>query len=251
MTEPCNFIICTTQRSGKTWLARTLECLGTGAAQEYVTMLHRRNAMLVEGWDRGGIAGFVEAILGQQAGRPAGLSVPWNEMSWLARQSGFSESELLDRLAELMGRDTRLIFLVRRDIVAQAVSHYLLRQTGYAHSFNSEESRQSRSSVEYDAKQISRYLSLSRTAYRAWQALLKDRAHCTVHYEQLNADTVNEVRRLLAYIRFGQELSEARIRSCAGRTEKVGDGLNEEMIARFISEPECQATIAEARKLVS
>jgi LPS sulfotransferase NodH len=147
--------------------------------------------------------------------------------------------------------DTKLIFLVRRDIVAQAVSHYLLRETGYAHSFNSEESRQSRSSVEYDAKQISRYLSLSQTAYQAWRTLLKDRAHCTVHYEQLTVDTVNEVRRLLTYIGFGQDLSDARIASCAGRTEKVGDRLNEEMIARFISEPECQATIAEARKLVS
>jgi hypothetical protein len=80
--------------------------------------------------------------------------------------------------------------------------------------------------------------------------LLKDRAHCIVQYEQLNADTVNEVRRLLAYVRFGRNLSDARIASCAGRTEKVGDRLNEEMIARFIEEPECQATIAEARKLV-
>jgi LPS sulfotransferase NodH len=251
LTGPCNFIVCTTQRSGKTWLVRTLECLGTGAAQEYVTMLHRGNAMLVEAWNRVGLAGFVEALLGQQAGRPAGLSVPWNEMAWLARHSGLSEAELLDRLVELMGRDTRLLFLVRRDIVAQAVSHYLLRETGYAHSFNSEESRQSRSSVEYDAKQISRYLSLSQTAYQAWRTLLKDRAHCIVHYEQLTVDTVNEVRRLLTYIGFGRDLSDARIASCAGRTEKVGDRLNEEMIARFISEPECQATIAEARKLVS
>ena len=249
---PHNYIICTTQRSGKTWLAFTLRCLGAGDAPEYITLLHRNKAGLVAAWDRGGLAGFVDAFLRQQDDgekkRPAGLSVPWNELSWLARRSGLSEADLLDRLVELMGENTKLIFLVRRDIVAQAVSHFLLRKTGYAHSFHGEDRRESRASVEYDAREISRYLSFSQTAYMSWQALLKDRPHCVVQYEALAADTVNEVRRLLAYIQFGHDLTDAEIRRCAGKTKRVGDELNEEMIARFVSDPDYQPRIAEAKK---
>ena len=252
---PHNYIICTSQRSGKTWLARTLECLGTGGANEYVNALHRKRPNLVEAWDRGGLPGFVAEFMRDQtssgAHRPAGLSLAWNEFSKLARKSDLSTGDLLDRLVELMGGDTRIIFLVRRDLVAQAVSRFLLRETGYAHSFQSKENRKSRASVDYDARQIFLSLAWSQKAYLQWGALLMSRPHCLVWYEELVSDTVAEVRRLLDYIGFGAEITDADIQRCAGKTTRIGDDINDHMIRRFLGEPDYQAKIAKARRLIA
>lgn len=67
-----NYLICTTQRSGKTWLCRTLKGLGVGSPEEYFNVLHKGfiksefARLLTDAWESKGIEGAISAIFAHQ-----------------------------------------------------------------------------------------------------------------------------------------------------------------------------------------
>src|SRR5690606_2769596 len=116
------------------WLVRALESAGAGFAHEYITALQKGQKNVTEGFQSDGLPGFVEALKAQQSGSCYGLATPWNSLAWLAGQVKMKPGAVLDELRELMAPAT-LIYLKRQDVLAQAISHYILSVTGRAHSF--------------------------------------------------------------------------------------------------------------------
>jgi LPS sulfotransferase NodH len=227
-----NYVICTSQRSGKTWLANTLRNLGFGHADEFVTALLRQQNGLDSAFQKGGLRGFMQRLQDLQDGRCCGLALAWNDFAKFSHRSGLEPKILLDRMIEEMGVTTSIISLRREDVIDQAISHYLMTRTGYRHSFDDEEKKIARQNVPFDRAAIQQEIEFAQKAYRGWDMVLEGRSFLSVTYEELVADPVATVRRAVEWI--GGRASDRSIRKSLKLMTKVGDHQNVEMRAAFL-----------------
>ena len=233
-----NYIICTAQRSGKTWLVRALTQMQAGQAMEFVTMLHRQHPQLLAAWRSGGVEGFVQACVEMQeaAAFAAGITLHWNDFRSLA--SGFpgSPAQLLRRIQSALGEDTRIIYLKRRDVVAQAVSHYLMSEGGVAHSFQDGAASAEGRSAPYDREKIDRFRNFTEKAYRGWNRTLRNTTHLQILYEDISSSPTASLRMLLSHIGLAENVSEASLKAALQGTSPLMRTQKSELVRRYLEE---------------
>lgn len=230
-----SYAICTTQRSGKTWLAHALRNLDAGDPREYLTSLQRGIARIVKAYDADGWPGFMRAVRKNQTGA-VGITLHWNDLARRALNLDMPPEALLSLLLNELDPNTKVIFMRRRDVVAQAVSQYFLQKTGRAHSFQPEAGYVPREEVEYDANAISRALRSTLEHNRHWESALKDKPFYTLVHEDMVRDPTGILRATLRHIGIEKSFTEEELREALGHTKKLGDAKNEEFKQRFLQE---------------
>lgn len=233
-----NYILCTTQRSGKTLIARTLRCLKFGNAEEYFIPLHDRSSeslfatKLREAFDSGGITKFVSLISAMQVGENEciGMAVQWNQLSFLSKKINVSGNDLFLKINNAM-RDPVVFFIVREGIIEQAISHYLMHKTKYAHSFDDPNLKEFREKVEYNGDEILKFIEMALIAYESWYDLFNETGAFVVpiFYEKLIVDTVKGFKNIINHISSEIILDDDQITSCSQSLSKVGDHVNIKM----------------------
>jgi LPS sulfotransferase NodH len=252
-----NYILCTTQRSGKTWICSTLKCLGVGAPEEYLHALHDRNlqsdfAIKIRGaFDSGGVRSFVSLISEMQGGGigNVGLAIQWNQLANLAAVAKLSDEEAFGELRGAMN-DAIVFFIVREDLIGQAISHYLMQQSGYAHSSSASDRKSLRVQVEYRSEEILRFMEFALVAYRSWLRLFEGVGvnFIPISYESLVDDPKGGFCKIIRTICPEWSVSEDRIVSCSHSLSVTRDEVDIKMRQSLLTDSKC---CDKAKQLVS
>lgn len=132
----------------------------------------------------------------------------------------------------------KYIYLIRRDLFAQAVSLYKATSTSVFHSNiqHTSEALEKLSELEYDFEQIDEWYRHIQAQEAAWQAYFDEYRIFPLHvtYEDLEADVVTVVKRIAAYL----AIPEKQVSKCKPDSifTKLGDRSNIEWACRFALE---------------
>lgn len=131
------------------------------------------------------------------------------------------------------------VFLLKRDdILGQAISHFILRASGYGHSFEPEKKRQARSKVKYNGEHIIQCVQFTANAYYRWNELFKITATKAIQisYENLVKDLVANIRYMLGHIMPKYHVSAEKIIN-SQTTKKVGDDIDRRLREHLLNDP--------------
>lgn len=204
-----NYIICTSQRSGKTWLCRILKLLRVGHPEEYFTRLHRaKDFEIKKAFLEKGIYGACRSLVESQ-GPVVGLAIQWNQLSWLARSVGSSVEKAFEEVRSNL-EDARVFYLKRDDILGQAISLFLKNESGYTTSSDTSELKKNRERVEFDAEKLAWCYLHTLESYLNWENLLADLnvEYRQISYELLCENVVTEVQNVLKFIDVSRSAEE-------------------------------------------
>lgn len=181
-----NYVLCSVQRSGKTWIADTLRRLGVGHGLELLTEFDRGSApeqARLAAARVDGVRDFLHcfAEITHRDGFPSvGISVQWSNLHNVGPETVQTLREIESALTPSI-----LYFLRRRDIVGQAISHFMMMESGYAHSTESDDLRRRRDRVRYDREKLQDSMNHTLGSYAGWEHLFEmaEIQPVTLYYE--------------------------------------------------------------------
>jgi LPS sulfotransferase NodH len=233
-----NYVICTVARSGKSWIAETLYWLGLGYGEEVLTHFARNCApgqdRLRAAFDGEGMAGFARAFakVRIEAGEPCvGVTLQWTNLEIIAAEKQPSElAAFIEALSPCV-----VFFLRRRDVLSQAISHYLMMESGYYHSTSPESRRPQRASVRYNRCEIDKYLEFTQRSYAGWSDLFAaaDVVPEVLDYENFVDDPKRAFISLAERIA-GRSFEPEAIIAAAACQSKISDETDSAFRARYL-----------------
>jgi len=218
VSRTCNYMICTTQRSGKSWLCDILRRVGGfGNPEEHVLAILRNNIPMAT------VDGMVRWIGDVMKSDPVAFALQWDALVALEGLLGKGRNDIIRRLVTT--NEFKVVFLERKDRMQQAISKYLLMQSGYGHSYQSKDLKETRDDVEFDAERIFKCHDAVTTDYLSWEALFDvvGVSPVRVTYEDMCADMRSVVVRIAEAVGrrtddLGKEIG------CVSEWKKIGDG---------------------------
>jgi LPS sulfotransferase NodH len=162
------------QRSGKTWIADTLRRLGVGHGLELLTEFERGCAPEQERLNAAWLVGVPEfikcfsQITHCDGFSSVGISIQWSNLHSVIPAT---VQTLLDIQSALM--PSALYFLRRRDILGQAISHFMMMESGYAHSTEADYLRERRNHVLYNRDKIQESVNHTLGSYAGWEKIFE------------------------------------------------------------------------------
>jgi LPS sulfotransferase NodH len=240
-----SYLICGTARTGSTLLCGLLESTGVAGHPESYFRQPDEQSWAAR-WDiarrsDGGFsyADYVQAALaeGRTANGVFAARIMWGTLEeMIARlaetypESAAADVALLNRA---FGR-TRLVYLRRGDVLAQAVSWLRAEQTDVWFQADRHEQAQPEQEPHFDPGRIRELVQLigeHNAAWREWFASAGVRPH-PVKYEHLDADPAGVTRGILDFL--GLDLPPGR--EILARHRRLADELNAEWIERYLAE---------------
>jgi LPS sulfotransferase NodH len=228
---PCRFkyLVCATPRSGSTLLCRGLTSTErAGRPAEYLSGPYGK--VFRERTGRLWLPEYFDFLLRRRtsANGVFGLKMHFDQLS-------VNMPEKEEQVA-FLGQFDQLIFMTRRDKLAQAVSLWKAYETGIYRLADHETAEQlSVPPVEYAFHNIAGALSVIAYQEANWRTLLADFADKTfgVTYEDLAGDYASTMQRLLDAMGLGEAIQSLGTRP-PGRVQR--DHVNREWERRFLSE---------------
>lgn len=196
------YLIVTSPRAGSTWLAQTLGATGAcGVPGEY---LHPGVINAFRQWATAGFSfGHFMAELEPRRTTPNGVfALKLLAGQTLARMRAANREPLIQ---VLLAHFDRLIYLQRRDKIAQAMSFYVAEQTGrftMATAADRDQLRAAKTNLDFAPQALTRALH-SVTADDAEARAIRDRATMpvlTVAYEDLLAEPAGAFARVFDFL---------------------------------------------------
>lgn len=232
-----NYLFFTVARSGKSWIAETLYWLGLGYGLELLTEFARGAApdqdLLQAAYRRKGMAGLASTYMetDRKKGYPcSGVTLQWTNMSSIA--DGEKVAELAAFIDAL--QPCKLFFLRRKDVLAQAISHYIMMKTGYSHSTSPGHLRSKRSQISYNRDEIKKYIEFTEQSYEGWEGIF-----CKlninpniIYYEDFMNDPAENFLEL-SYLISETSYSVESITGAMSCQEKLSDSIDDDFISRF------------------
>jgi len=247
-----SYLVCANQRSGSTLLCRALSDTGVaGHPEEY--FLDGPPAAFPPGWEfweRGSVAHqhggvgdrreYLDLVyrVGTTPNGVFGAKLMWNNVVWAVRR--FREMDEFTRLRRRVDvfravlPNLRVVHLVRRDVVRQAVSWARAAQDGIW-AVSDTDRPNPMGEPAYDYELISNLVGLLLRGERGWKRLyaeLELTPH-TVWYEDLLTDDGYRTSVLGVLRHLGLD---GRAEISPPRTKRQADGLNAEWVDRFLGE---------------
>jgi LPS sulfotransferase NodH len=212
------YVICTTPRSGSWLLCRQLVNAGIGVPSEYFGIDHINALYTRLGVDPRDTRAYLKAL---RERRTTPNGVFGTKLLWpqLADRRAAIKVELL--------RDTKLVYLNRRDLAPQVVSLHLSIVTG-RWDFTETTSPNRRSDIAIgDPTHLAECEDLLARQHRAWQELFEGQRLRveTMHYEDIIADQAAAVKRVAALV--GLAPSEYRVPPPEPRENAFSPGIEE------------------------
>lgn len=234
-----NYVICTVQRSGKSWIAETLNMLGLGYGMELLTEFERNCApgqdRLRAALDSEGMAGLARTFAKEriEAGMPCvGVTLQGVNLDMIQAERRPGElTAFVEALSPCI-----VFFLQRRDVLSQAISHYLMMESGYYHSTWPESRRSQRATVRYDRAEIERFLEFTERGYAGWSDLFAAAGLVPeiLHYEDFIDDPKRSYAGLAERIA-GRSFEPEAIVAAAACYSKVSDETDIAFRARYLA----------------
>ena len=221
------YVICTTPRSGSWLLCRQLVNAGIGVPSEYFGIDHVNALFARLGVDPRDTRAYLKALRERRT-TPNGVfgtKLLWPQLA--DRRTGL-KVELL--------RDTKLVYLNRRDIAPQVVSLHLSIVTG-RWDFTEATSPNRRSDIAIgDLKHLAVCEELLARQHRSWRELFEGQRMRveTMYYEDIVADQAGAVKRIAALV--GLAPSEYRLPPPEARETGFAPEIEErrrEMVAQW------------------
>ena len=200
-----NYVICTAQRSGKTWLCRILSMLDIiGRPEEFFHYLHANKPndikflikhkleseeefnFLMNSFEKNGVKGTISSLR-EYFTSPTGVFgfvLQWNQLAFLLQKEAkkLNNKNLLlkhldkiicqslsrEKVKQKIGNQPKPIyfFLKRNDLIAQAVSHYILSKTGAA---TYSDRKKNKETIQYDYEKIMYFYNFTVDSYVGWE----------------------------------------------------------------------------------
>jgi LPS sulfotransferase NodH len=233
-----NYVLCSVQRSGKTWIADTLRRLGVGHGLELLTEFERGHAPEQErltAAQAGGMREFLNCFseITHRDGFPSvGISIQWSNLHSVLPET---MQMLLDIESALT--PSILFFLKRRDILGQAISHFLMMESGYAHSTEADDLRERRDLVLYDREKLQDSINHTQGSYAGWEHLfaMTEIQPVTLYYEDFVDNPVvafGDLAEQISGIRFSTE----RIVEAVSGLRKISDARDENIRRIYLAD---------------
>lgn len=239
------YVLCTTPRTGSTWLCGLLE--STGVAGRPASYFRKADeSRYAEQWGipwasdgAYGYATFVKAaqLAGTTDNGVFGARIMWGTLDEVVTRLGTIHPALRGRDLELLTSvfgDLRFVHLQRLDSVAQGVSLFRAERSDVWHKTDQLERDEEGQEPRYEFDGIDalvRKIEQDNRAWERWFASVGVRPH-PVLYEDLESDPVGGTRRILAFL--GLELPPGQ--QIVGRHERLRDQLSAEWVDRYRTE---------------
>jgi LPS sulfotransferase NodH len=219
-----NYILCITERSGSTMFCSLLQQTNSlGMPDEY---LNPRGVMqyYLEQYPVDNIVNYFDLLRRHQASgnRVFGIKTNYIDFEILVKE------KLIGNLLE----PVKFIYLTRQDILLQAISSYIARQSGKWHSFVDEEDNISSQDICYNEEeiiQITNNLLLERAQWELFFNLHSIKP-LRITYEDILADTEGSIRDVAKFI--GVRI-KTKVNLNMSKTQKLGDLRNQEWADRI------------------
>jgi LPS sulfotransferase NodH len=240
--ERGSYLLCTTPRTGSTWLCGLLESTGV-AGRPASYFRQAEESRFADEWGIRRIPDgavpygeFVQAALaaGKSDNGVFGARIMWGTMVEVVDRLGPLHPVLQGRDLELLDRvfgRPRFLSLRRLDVVAQAVSLFRAEQTDVWHTTDRLGKSERKQGLHYELETIHdlvRMIEVHNVAWEQWFATVGVRPH-SVLYEDLEGDPFEVTQGILAFL--GLELPQGR--QIVGRHERLSDQLSTEWIDRY------------------
>jgi trehalose 2-sulfotransferase len=239
-----SYLICGTPRTGSTLLCGLLESTGVaGRPESYFRQPDERSWASKWGIvsSPGGdfsYADYVQAALaeGRTANGVFAARIMWGTLEELIGRLATIYPDCADTDLGLLDRAfgrASLVYLLRGDVVAQAVSWLRAEQTNVWFRADRQAEAPPEQEPRFDRGRISELVQLvdaHNAAWRAWFASAGIRPH-QVRYEDLDDDPVGVTRGILDFL--GLELPAGR--EIRVRHTRLADDLNADWIERFLA----------------
>ncbi len=225
-------------------MAETLNMLGLGYALELMTEFGRGSApgqeRLRAALASEGMSGLAKAFAqhSYDAGmKCAGITLQWSDFDAKDDFEIIDHEDRSDRLKALIdGLNPCIVFfLQRRDVLSQAVSHFLANESQYYHSTCPEELRPQRARVSYNRAEIEKFLSYTQRCYAEWSNLFARAGVVpqTLYYEDFVDNPLQSYADLAERIA-GTSFKPEVIAAAAAFHSKISDEKDKAFRARYL-----------------
>lgn len=128
--------------------------------------------------------------------------------------------EVLSKLQSVFG-DPIIFMLKRKDMVAQAVSHYFMAETGVGHSYQSNIGHpETYYEIRYDVKKLLKWYLFTRDSYALWDEIFQKNNISPIHiyYEDMMEDLYQTILSMTSLINNAVEPSRDQIEAISVKT---------------------------------
>ena len=240
-----SYLICSTPRTGSTFLCGLLQSTGiAGHPESYFRQPDEH--LWAERWSiarsaDGGFdyADYVRAarVAGSTNNGVSAVRIMWGTLDYMVDKLGAVYPDLAGADLGLLKRvfgETRFLYLKRDDVLAQAASRLRAEQTNVWHRTDQFQSEHPKQKPYYDFDQIGRFvheINEHNAAWQEWFATVGVQPHL-VRYENLDADPVGTTNEVLDFLML-EPPAKAEILAPNNRR---ADELNAQWIDRYRAE---------------
>jgi LPS sulfotransferase NodH len=229
-TKPWNYVISTTPRSGSNLLCELLSSSKLmGFPSEYLNSLGgllptAKDNHLIDPEGRISVGTYLDFVTENRVTQNDcfGLKILYDQLVTFGKFQAVKDFLM----------KSRFVWLVRRDIVSQAVSLYIASETGSWKSF--EDERKTRDMVNFDEEKIQFFVNRIFMQNLKWEQffLINHLEYLRVDYEDILADAQGACQRICGFCGVRTDhhflIDEARYK-------KQGNDLNEQFVSRFLN----------------
>lgn len=250
MELSCTYLICCTPRVGSTLLARGLESTGVaGNPREYFGAGARgelenpfdwrtddAHRIAIENQDLASHHEFLNSIKikGTTRNGVFGAKIHWFQIENLSsRLAAVFGEKPLHNLVQQWIPGCRLIWLRRKDKIAQAVSWYRAIETRqFAREAGAPMGANSAEIPEFDYERIKMYLSVIKSGENGWGNFFSAGGYepLVLEYEKFTGSYHETIVTMLKYLR----IQETPASLGAPALEKMSDAISKEWVTRFL-----------------
>lgn len=225
-----SYLICSAPRTGSTLISSML--MDTGLAGQPFEFIHELSVR--EFFARVGrplqIDEYANFLKERRCSRNGvfGIKAQYEQLLWMTHDVEFHK--------KFIGCFDRFVVIYRKDVLAQAISHYRAALTGVWHeAAELNISADAGGAGEYDPSEIAKYIAQNIWQPEAWRRLLRmcGAEWIEIAYEDLVQDPILALIRVMKYI--GIDV-DALPNPPGPRLRRQSDGISREWEGRFIKE---------------
>ncbi len=169
----------------------------------------------------------------RQDGFPSvGISIQWSNLHDVLPETAQMLLDIESALAPSI-----LYFLKRRDVLGQAISHFLMMESGYAHSTETDNLHERRGLVLYNREKLQSSVNHTRDSYVSWEKLfnMSNIQPVTIYYEDFVNNPVvafGDMAEEITGVRFSRE----QIMDAASGLRKISNATDDSIRRAYLAD---------------
>lgn len=217
-------MICMTPRSGSTYLGSLFRENGLGDAKEHLRIAGNQMRDFVNQCGAKSYGDFIRALVeGYASSNYFSIKADWLQFRPFYHFGGFQK----------YFQNAKFIYLSRKDILSQAISHFIAGQTGYGHTTQIKDSNKFEL-LQFDYKGILAEISEIQSRAKAWEMFfsLERIEPLRLYYEDLRDNPAGTLTQIVAFL----NVELPKVPTLDTEYRSVETHLNHELRQKFIGQ---------------